>query len=195
MASGQFGFVLSVWIWFFVLPSLCIRMWARMTVGIHDCDSGRSKDVRAQGVRLSAPTGQPIPGRHTSIYRLLSHVKYVCMCNRSIFQKIWRSARLQLSWILSPNARSPVLNELNWNVQIILRVYMSLITSLRWSLISPSRYCTVCISLLVCMCVLMCLLVRTVIGFTQASHVHTHIPVTPLTYDDVILGGNNVGPD
>lgn len=42
----------------------------------------------------------------------------------------------------------------------------------------------VSLSLCVYVCVLKCPLVRTVIGFTQASYT----PVTPLTYDDVILG-------
>jgi len=178
MASGQFGFVLSVWI----LSSFCIRMWDRMTAGRHDCGSGRSKNMRAQGIRLSAPTGQSIPGRHTSICRLLPHVKYACMCTQSIFQKIWRSVRLQLSWILSPNAHSPVLNELNWNVQIILRVYMSLITSLRWSLISPSRYCTVCISLLVCTDVSTSTYgYRFYTSFTR-THTHTHTHIYPLLH-------------
>lgn len=46
------------------------------------------------------------------------------------------------------------------------------------------RYVSLSLCVYVCVCVLKCPLVRTVIDFTQASYT----PVTPLTYDNVILG-------
>lgn len=123
--------------------------------------------VHAQGIRLSAPKGQSIPRRYTIPFAALHEL---CVHVRSVKFEECDAARATtfLNFVakLSPNARSPVLNELNMectNYPPFTCHYQRTYNFSRMIIdFAIIQYVSRSIFLCVIMCVLMCLLVRTV---------------------------------
>lgn len=192
MASGRSGSVFSVLDLAFLSPppfcDNCEERWRRRRPIERPCVH--------KGYDCQLPMDNPSRDDTRPSTGCCPHVKFAWMHVRSVnFEKMWRSAGYNFRQILSPKTPARLYwTNLIWNVQIILRLHVIIsvnITSLWWSLISPSY--GMCLSLFVCMCVYW-----SVHWYVRLSILHKlHIPpllhwhTTTLFSDD----RDNVGPD